>query len=187
MLTPNYFTTYKSKECPWANHTLGHYTTPYSLLQGGTHTLEDISPWQIPLPGKAIKLFLCTSPTILSLRLNPALVYRSWTLATMVARVNGRTKTPIWSPIRPQITTNSVPSLLHQAFSFKKLLNLEAKDLNKIWFCHCPMYHSVQVHETLWYLAFLVIRWKEYYTTYIGLRRQNEIKYIKIPWKLYKC
>lgn len=84
----------------------------------------------------------------------------------------------LW-PALPQITTNSVPNLLHQAFSFKKLLNLEAKDLNRIWFCHCPIYHSTQVHETLRYLSFLIIRWKEYYTPYIGIEKSKWDKVYK--------
>ena len=78
MLTPDYLTTDQSEEGPRADHAplLKHYETPHYPLQGGTHSLEGTTlPWP-PLPGKAIKLFLSTSPKTLSPRFNPAPVYR---------------------------------------------------------------------------------------------------------------
>ena len=81
MLIPTYITTDQSEECPRAHHALllEHCKTPYYPLQGGTHSLEDIRP---PLPGKAIQLFLSTSPKTLSPRFNPAPMYSGQILAT---------------------------------------------------------------------------------------------------------
>ena len=78
MLTPDYLTTNQSEECPQADHPLllEHYKTPHYPLQGGTYSLEGISLLWPPLPGRAVKLFLSTSPKTLSLRFNLAPVYR---------------------------------------------------------------------------------------------------------------
>ena len=68
MLTPNYLTTNQSEECPRADHALllEHYKIPHYPFQAGTHNLEGISPLWPRLPGKAIKLFLSTSPKTVS-------------------------------------------------------------------------------------------------------------------------
>ena len=78
MLISNYLTTKQLEECLRADHALlhEHCKMPQYLLQGGPHSLEGTSLLCSPLPGKAIKLFLSTSPKTLSLRLNPASVLR---------------------------------------------------------------------------------------------------------------
>ena len=85
MLTPNYFTTNQSEKCLQADNpcSLNHsYKTPYYSLQSGTHRPKGMNLLCPPLPGKAIKLFLSTSPKTLSPRFNLALVYRGQILAT---------------------------------------------------------------------------------------------------------
>ena len=71
MLTPDYLTANQSEERPRADHTLllEHYKTPHYPLQGGTHSLEDVSPLWPPLSGKAIKatLFYLTPNSVSSL------------------------------------------------------------------------------------------------------------------------
>ena len=65
---------------PFLNHevlwTRNSYRTSHFPLQVGTCSLEDISLLWPPLPGKAIKLFLSTSPQTLSLRYDSVLEYR---------------------------------------------------------------------------------------------------------------
>ena len=59
--------------------------TPYYPLQVGTHRFESISSLWLPLPDKAIKLLLSTSPKTPSLRFNLASVYRGWISATLLS------------------------------------------------------------------------------------------------------
>ena len=76
MPTPDDLTTSQSEECPQADHALllEHRETSHDALQGGTHSLEGVSPLWPSLPGKAMKLCLSTSPKTLSPRCNPALM-----------------------------------------------------------------------------------------------------------------
>ena len=74
MLTPDYLTANQSEKYARAGHALllEHHKTPHYPLQSGTHRLEGISPLWPPLLGKAIKLFLSTSPKTLPPRFNLA-------------------------------------------------------------------------------------------------------------------
>ena len=69
MLTSSYLTTNPSEMLitPSLNH---NYKTPHYPLQVRTHSFEGISPLWPYLSGKAIKLYISTSPKILSPKFN---------------------------------------------------------------------------------------------------------------------
>ena len=89
MLTPSYLTTSQSEQCPRVDHIqlLQHKTPQYPLL-GGSYNLEGTGLPGLPLPGKAMKLFLPTSPQTPALRFNLTPVHWSQILAALKPHMN---------------------------------------------------------------------------------------------------
>ena len=104
-----------------------YYKSSHYPLQGRTHRLKGISPLCPPLPGKAIKLFFSASPKTLSLRFNPAPVYRGWISATIWLHIGDPPspqrceKKTIWKP-HPFRVATPVLTPLHNPPSFVLLV-----------------------------------------------------------------
>ena len=87
MLTPDSFVTNQSDVCPQADHPLflEHSKTPEYPLQGRhtALTLRSLASLRLLLPGKAIVLFLSTSPKTVS-KVNQAPVNSGQILAAII-------------------------------------------------------------------------------------------------------